>query len=83
MAFGMSPFPLQFGSRGGGAPGSWLIPVDDGSYVSCHEVRESVYRAAATALGIGGPYAILCADGHVAFTNNLAEAAYRAACGGE
>ena len=42
----------RVGSRGGGAPGSWLIPADDGSYVSCHEVRESVYRAAATSLGI-------------------------------
>lgn len=42
---------MWLGVQGAGG-GSWLIPADDGSYVSCHEVRESVYRAAATALGI-------------------------------
>lgn len=38
----------------GGAPGPWLIPASDGSYVSCYEPTEAVYRAAATALGIAG-----------------------------
>ena len=50
MAFGMSPFPLQFGSRGGLPAGR--IRISDGGYVSCYEVKEAVYRAAATTLGI-------------------------------
>jgi hypothetical protein len=64
------------------AGGNWVIPVAGGSFVVAHEIYGYDYHLAATALGIGGPHAILGADGHVTFTNNPAEAAYRAACGG-